>query len=317
MAGDILGGISVGLKSLSAGAGILALLGILCIWVWTLIILTAVALRDAAKQSRGMESSPDAGSGADAGTAPAFCSMNRASGNVVDTASHSVSGGLSDPATPSAGRKPLSERTLPEHTADTGVSVQVGNRLPPIVAADASDSMLRAEGAASCGVQGSRPERGTDGGADTSTGRGVVEQHRLFCRVLDQSGISGRLRKRIVRAHMDIAMRQFSKNVGTILLLASLAPLLGLLGTVEGMIGTFRALAEAGNASNAALTEGISKALVTTQGGLLVAIPSLLAGGVLYRKTRKLRNTLRSISLRSENSGAMFNSNGPCPDGGA
>lgn len=221
---DILDGISVGLESLSAGAGILGLLGILCIWVWTLIIMTALGLRSAVRPT---------------GAAAGACLLRR------------------------------TERAV-----------------------------------------NSRPQRNCNGDC-------IVEQHRLFCRALNSKRLNGRLQKRIVRAHIDIAMRQFSKNVGTILLLSSLAPLLGLLGTVDGMIGTFRALAEAGNTGNAALTEGISKALVTTQGGLLVAIPSLLAGGVLYRKTRKLRNTLRSVSLRSEASGEILNHNSCCAGGGA
>jgi len=89
-------------------------------------------------------------------------------------------------------------------------------------------------------------------------------------------------------------------HVPSILVLASLAPLLGLLGTVEGMIGTFQALAAQGASGSEALTSGISKALVTTQGGLLVAIPSLLAGGVLRRKAQKLRDRLRADALRAD-----------------
>jgi len=59
---------------------------------------------------------------------------------------------------------------------------------------------------------------------------------------------------------------------------ATLAPLLGLLGTVSGMIDAFNTVAIAGSLGNPALlADSISKAMVTTGGGLIVAIPSLAA----------------------------------------
>ena len=66
------------------------------------------------------------------------------------------------------------------------------------------------------------------------------------------------------------------KNVRTINLAVSVAPLLGLLGTVQGMISCFYTAASlsAGDDKYRALSEGIYKALVTTFGGLVVAIPA-------------------------------------------
>ncbi len=58
--------------------------------------------------------------------------------------------------------------------------------------------------------------------------------------------------------------------------IAAVAPLLGLLGTVTGMIQAFREVATQGLGSGKALAPGIYKALVTTAGGLVVAIPALL-----------------------------------------
>jgi biopolymer transport protein ExbB len=58
--------------------------------------------------------------------------------------------------------------------------------------------------------------------------------------------------------------------------IAAVAPLLGLLGTVTGMIQAFREVASQGLGSGKALAPGIYKALVTTAGGLVVAIPALL-----------------------------------------
>ncbi len=59
-------------------------------------------------------------------------------------------------------------------------------------------------------------------------------------------------------------------------IIAAVAPLLGLLGTVTGMIQAFREVAIAGLGSGKALAPGIYKALVTTATGLIVAIPALL-----------------------------------------
>lgn len=128
---------------------------------------------------------------------------------------------------------------------------------------------------------------------------GLVDGYAAFCKHLAGTGLRAKLQKRIAQAHAEGAVRRAMGSVPTVLLLSSVAPLLGLLGTVEGMIGTFQALATSGSGDTAALTSGISKALVTTQGGLLVAIPSLLAGGVLHRKTQKLRDKLQSTALRT------------------
>ena len=59
--------------------------------------------------------------------------------------------------------------------------------------------------------------------------------------------------------------------------LVAAAPLLGLLGTVIGMMDTFHATATAAATDASALADGIGKALVTTQAGLAAAIPGSLA----------------------------------------
>ena len=64
---------------------------------------------------------------------------------------------------------------------------------------------------------------------------------------------------------------------------AAVAPLLGLLGTVTGMIGTFAVITEHGTGDPRLLSGGISAALLTTQFGLMVAIPALLMQTTLYR----------------------------------
>ncbi len=58
--------------------------------------------------------------------------------------------------------------------------------------------------------------------------------------------------------------------------LAAVAPLLGLLGTVTGMVHTFQIITEFGNSNPMLMADGISEALITTQSGLLVAFPLVL-----------------------------------------
>jgi biopolymer transport protein ExbB len=70
-------------------------------------------------------------------------------------------------------------------------------------------------------------------------------------------------------------------------LTAAAAPLLGLLGTVTGMIKTFNLITIFGTGDAKSLSSGISEALVTTELGLIVAIPSLILHGLLARMARQ------------------------------
>lgn len=131
--------------------------------------------------------------------------------------------------------------------------------------------------------------------AGRSSASSLVQQHQRYCCGLACANLRKRLRHRLTRVHRDNLLRRSNAHITTILLLSSLAPLLGLLGTIEGMVDNFTVIARVGIADSSQLTAGISKALITTQGGLLVAIPGLIAGGVLYRKLGKLKNRLSLV----------------------
>ena len=79
--------------------------------------------------------------------------------------------------------------------------------------------------------------------------------------------------------------------------LAAIAPLLGLLGTVTGMITTFDVLAVFGTGNAKAMAGGISEALITTQTGLMVAIPGLYMKGFLDRRARNLTKRISAAGL--------------------
>ncbi len=73
--------------------------------------------------------------------------------------------------------------------------------------------------------------------------------------------------------------------------LTAMAPLLGLLGTVVGMIATFRAVSDTAGDTSAQVASGISQALITTQFGLAIAIPGVWGAARLRRALRQVQVT--------------------------
>ena len=89
-------------------------------------------------------------------------------------------------------------------------------------------------------------------------------------------------------------LERYSQVLGTI---ASVAPLLGLLGTVWGMILTFDVIQEEGLGGVANLAGGISQALITTMAGLSVGIPTLIAYRWVLSRADELVLEMEEISL--------------------
>ncbi len=87
-------------------------------------------------------------------------------------------------------------------------------------------------------------------------------------------------------------LKELYRFLPTILLLAAVAPLLGLLGTVSGMIETFRVIGMYGLGNSQAMASGIKEALLTTQAGLLVAIPGLLVGQIMRKKAAGIHSDI-------------------------
>lgn len=103
------------------------------------------------------------------------------------------------------------------------------------------------------------------------------------------------LRSRINEAFSGIRM-QLSRHRTLARSLTAVAPLLGLLGTVDGMIETFDSLAEmALYTESGGIAGGISRALFTTQMGLAVSIPGLLAGRMIDRREENIKLQLDQI----------------------
>ncbi len=86
-----------------------------------------------------------------------------------------------------------------------------------------------------------------------------------------------------------------------IIVIAAVSPLLGLLGTVTGMIATFDVITEFGTGDPKLLSGGISTALVTTELGLIVAIPTLILGNLLSGWSNRIKDEMEKAALRVMN----------------
>jgi len=87
------------------------------------------------------------------------------------------------------------------------------------------------------------------------------------------------------------------RGLPLIAIAAATAPLLGLLGTVTGMMETFRLITVFGSGDARQLASGISEALITTEYGLVVAIPALVLHALLSRKVQGVKSTMEMTSL--------------------
>lgn len=95
--------------------------------------------------------------------------------------------------------------------------------------------------------------------------------------------------------HVAHELERFIDSLGTI---AAIAPLLGLLGTVLGMIKVFTVITTSGVGSPGELAGGISQALITTAAGLTVAIPALIFNRVFRAKVEGLVVGMEEESLK-------------------
>ena len=115
-------------------------------------------------------------------------------------------------------------------------------------------------------------------------------EHRFGTRDVLKEAIEDRGR------HVVHELERYLNPLGTI---AAISPLLGLLGTVSGMIRSFTAITAEGVGNPTVLAGGISEALITTAAGLTVAIPSLIA-------YRYLRGRVDSLVIQIEKESMKF-----------
>ncbi len=120
----------------------------------------------------------------------------------------------------------------------------------------------------------------------------------------DHKSWNARQIRRVLISEVELHLKWGLGLIGT---LVALCPMLGLLGTVTGMIKTFQAITLFGAGDPRMMAGGISEALVTTMLGLTVAIPLVLLSDTLANSTRKVIDILDEksaglIAMRSEQS---------------
>ena len=107
---------------------------------------------------------------------------------------------------------------------------------------------------------------------------------------LDNRGLSETELRRLLSEKLALSLYNLERHLPLIRVMAGAAPLLGLLGTVSGLIHTFQVMTEYGNGNAVLLAQGISEALIATQSGLLLAIILILVGQRLEGKVHWLQN---------------------------
>lgn len=113
--------------------------------------------------------------------------------------------------------------------------------------------------------------------------------------------VAGRSREQIKAIVEETGRREaapLQRFLGLLSTIATISPLLGLLGTVLGMIRAFNVIASQGMGTPATLGGGISEALVTTAAGMTVAIPVILAHRYLTGRLDQLSIEMEEYSLR-------------------
>ena len=92
---------------------------------------------------------------------------------------------------------------------------------------------------------------------------------------------------KIRQAKISIMNKKLSRNVSVIKMLVAMCPLMGLLGTVTGMIAVFDVMAETGTGNARLMASGISMATIPTMSGMVAALSGLYFGSLLESKVKK------------------------------
>ena len=114
--------------------------------------------------------------------------------------------------------------------------------------------------------------------------------------VLKQQGSSYEYRREELSDRGRQEIRGLEKGLGVLETIAAVTPILGLLGTVIGMIKVFQVISMQGVGEASALSGGISEALITTAAGLSVAIPALIFYNYFSRKAENLILDIENLS---------------------
>jgi len=106
---------------------------------------------------------------------------------------------------------------------------------------------------------------------------------------LSEEGLRNKMKVELSRR-----VHLLDRHLPLVTVMAAAAPLLGLLGTVTGMVHTFEVITEFGNSNPVLMADGISEALITTQSGLLIAFPLII---IKHRLEEKIQDKTKQVNL--------------------
>ncbi len=109
------------------------------------------------------------------------------------------------------------------------------------------------------------------------------------------------LLEEVLFEHMLRLQPKLERMLPLIAVTAATSPLLGLLGTVTGMINTFNLITVFGTGDARSLSSGISEALITTEFGLIVAIPALVIHALLQRRATGILASMEKMAVAFQN----------------
>jgi biopolymer transport protein ExbB len=115
---------------------------------------------------------------------------------------------------------------------------------------------------------------------------------------LNSAALSRERMQESIQEAAAIVVHELERNLTALGTIASIAPLLGLLGTVIGMIKVFSTIMLEGSGNAGVLAGGISEALITTAAGMFVAIPTLIFHRYFHRKVDSLVLEMEQEAVR-------------------
>jgi biopolymer transport protein ExbB len=121
---------------------------------------------------------------------------------------------------------------------------------------------------------------------------------RVLAKAIGAMDLKTRMLESVIVNAVETEVRQLSAYLQTLATIGNIAPLLGLLGTIIGMIKAFMVIQQMGGKVNAAvLAGGIWEAMLTTALGLVVALPTMVAHSYLLAKVEKYEARLQDGSV--------------------
>ena len=124
---------------------------------------------------------------------------------------------------------------------------------------------------------------------------GYTELERVRRKNIDVLGPGTQNLERALRKGQDQEVSFLEEKLSFLATTGSTAPFIGLLGTVVGIMTSFRAISNAGSASLATVAPGISEALFATAVGLFAAIPAVMAYNYMLNEVRKHENVMNNF----------------------